>query len=123
MERGLSIETQKIPVDEGHVLEILLKGELCLANCGNLEKAFVEQLEDHPKGFLIDMGGIDYVDSVCLGKLVVLSIRASRNEIGLAFFALKSRVQGLLQSAHLNDLLTIRRSRDEALDALKPKDA
>ncbi len=122
MERGLSIETQQIPVDEGHILEVLLKGELCLANCGNFEKALLEQLEENPKGLLIDMSGIEYVDSAGLGKLVVLSIKASKRELGLAFFAVKPRVQGLLQSAHLNDLLRILRTRDEALDSLQPKD-
>ena len=119
MERGLSIETQRIPTNEGHILEVFLKGEIGLRNCGDFEKALLEQFEEPPKGFLMDMSGIEYMDSAGLGKLVVLSIKASRRKVGLAFFAVSSRVQRLLQSAHLNDLLMILRTRDEALDYLK----
>jgi len=117
--RGLSIETRRIPINGGYILEVLLKGEFYYTNYGDVEKAVTEEMKEGLKGILIDVEGVEYVDSTGLAKLVSLSIRASKRKAGVVLFNVSPRIKRLLQSIHLQDLLEIRKTRDEALDYLK----
>lgn len=96
-----------------------MKGEFYYTNYGDVEKAVTEEMKEGLKGILIDVEGVEYVDSTGLAKLVSLSIRASKRKAGVVLFNVSPRIKRLLQSIHLQDLLEIRKTRDEALDYLK----
>jgi anti-sigma B factor antagonist len=81
-----------------------LKGPLTLSTMF----AFQEALRDSSlQGTIIDLAGVDYIDSAGLGVLLSQFARAQRNSFKYALTALSPRVLTIFQITHIDNTVPI----------------
>lgn len=64
----MDLEITQESVDDMLVLH--LEGELDTYNCGQLRSTLVEHVEEGKNRIIVDMTGVEYIDSTGLGSLV-----------------------------------------------------
>jgi anti-sigma B factor antagonist len=74
--RLLSIER---PRDAKGVITLVLRGEIDVASAVELDLALIESLSTGPSGIVIDLAGVDFIDSTGLRTLMVAQDRAASN--------------------------------------------
>ena len=81
----------------GEVVTISLSGSLLSEpDAINLRQAVYRQLEKHKKYFVIDFGGLKYINSMGLGALVASLISARNRGGDLCIARVKNKVEGIL---------------------------
>ena len=106
-----------------HVVEKLLDGVMILEARGRitlgqetegLRQRFKDAGESGHKRIVLDLAGVDYIDSAGLGTLVAgaASVRRAGGELKLA--NLTSRVRDLMQITRLSTLFEVHDSLDKA---------
>lgn len=100
MAPGLTVEPQENGV-------LLVAGELSLAEAPILEQHLTEALESASSTVVVDLGGVEFIDSTGLSVLVRAQQQAS--ERGLAFGVCNPRAQAhrLLSMTGLEERLTL----------------
>jgi anti-sigma B factor antagonist len=84
-------------------------------------KTFKEKLQpvlDGHQAVLLDMGGIDFVDSSGLGALLSCLRTMNNKEGQLKLFAMTKPVQALFELVRMHRIFAIYNTQDEALAAL-----
>lgn len=97
---------QDFIVDSGRVT-VTLAGGMYVEEAGDLRAKLLELLEEGNKNFLIDMTGLDYLDSTGLGVLVTIHKRALQNNGTVTLKGLQGRVKELFELTRLNKVFPI----------------
>jgi anti-sigma B factor antagonist len=111
--------------EEGHNLDVRaererdativrLTGEVDLRTSPQLRGVFLELVDERPSRIIIDLTGVDYVDSSGVGTVVELKRRAMRSESKVVLVGLQPRVRSLFEITRLDKFFTIVNSIDEA---------
>jgi anti-sigma B factor antagonist len=101
---------------------VALRGELDLAEVPGLEMALDEAIRTSRGAFVLDLTGVEFIDSS--GLAVILRARAllAREDRALAIVCRPGPVRRLFDLAGVADLLFLFSSRAEAAAALVPPD-
>lgn len=105
---------------QDNVTVVVIEGVIKLGDSARLFSDYLNGLFEGDTGsVLIDMTGIDYVDSTGLGELVGYLQRFERQGRRLALLRPQSRILNLLKLTKLNEVFLIFTIEDEAIEALK----
>ncbi len=105
--------------EENHVTVVALEGVIKLGESGRVFSEYLRKLLDEGvRAVLLDMAGIDSVDSTGLGELVAYLQRFSEEGKQLALLNPPERVMNLLRLTRLDEVFTIYRDRTAALREL-----
>jgi anti-sigma B factor antagonist len=111
---SLQIRTEK-PRDGAAVVAV--EGELDVHSSPALKEAIVQLVDDGTLQLVIDLDGVDYLDSTGLGVLLGGTRRATAAGGTLSLICSNERLLRILEITGLNRLLRISRDQDEALQA------
>jgi anti-sigma B factor antagonist len=94
-----------IKEEQGKIV-IALEGDIDLENAGEVRKALLANLKQK-KDLLIDMSGVDYIDSSGIASLVegLQVARKQKNELSLV--SVSQRARRVLELARLDKVFTI----------------
>lgn len=98
---GLAVESRT----DGSVA---VAGELSLAEAPILERHLAELLESASATIIVDLGGVEFIDSTGLSVLVRAHQQASERGIGFGVQNPRSQARRLLSLTGLEERLTIR---------------
>jgi anti-anti-sigma factor len=108
-------------LEENGVTVVAVRGVI---NFGESASQFSSYLSDllaaEIPAVLVDMSGINHVDSTGLGELVGYLQRFEKEGRRLALFRPHRRIRSLLRLTRLDEIFLIFENREEALDALRP---
>jgi anti-sigma B factor antagonist len=101
---SFSIETEQ----KRHVSVLTLAGRLTLGDAtGKLRDAVAHELESGQKNILLQMSGVNYIDSAGLGALVAARTTTGRHGARLKLAGLSGRVTDLMQLTKLHTVFDI----------------
>lgn len=98
---------------------VRLTGELDSMNVGDLTAAFNAMLDEGKRLFVLDLGGLEFIDSTGLGGLVSVWERTMEQGSFIALGALSARVHDVLQITGLNSVLRSYNDVPEAAEAVR----
>ncbi len=105
---------------QGNVTVVVIEGVIKLGESARLFSDYLKELLEGDSGsVLIDMTGIDYLDSTGLGELVGYLQRFEGQGRRLALLRPQSRILNLLKLTKLNEVFKIFTEESEAIVALK----
>ena len=93
------------------------QGDIDLARSPALRTALKQAQTSKPDRLVIDLGGVDYMDSSGVATLVEALQIARRSNTKMVLCGLKDRVRSIFEIARLDTVFTIAGSRDAALKA------
>lgn len=99
----------------GDAVVVTAAGELDLAVADQLRDCLVEAIGTDPRHLVIDFSDVTFVDSTILGVLVGARSRLGRNSDRLQLVVSNPSVIRLLRLTGLDQVFTIRSTRDQAL--------
>ncbi len=117
-------ETVRPPIATVHtedldrVAVVEVAGDVDMSNAADLLAALVAALDRGPRGLVVDLTRTTFFCSAGINLLVNAAMRAGDREVRMAVLADHSAVLRPLQLAGVNDLLTIRPTREAALAAV-----
>ena len=113
-----AISFNAVRVDLPRASGVAIDGEVDLAAVPALERALEAAIETTTGGFVIDLSGVEFMDSS--GLLAMLNARGllAREERALAVACPAGAVRQLLEVAGVSQLLLVCDSREEAEAAL-----
>jgi len=94
-------------VVDGDKIIVTLSGSMHVEDAGVLRTKLLECTEQGSRFFLIDMAGLDYLDSTGLGVLVTIHKRALQNNGVVTLRGLSGRVKELFELTRLNKVFQI----------------
>lgn len=97
---------QEITVEESQVF-VNLSGSLYVEEAAQLRAGLIGYIEKGHKAFVIDLGGVDYIDSSGLGMLVAIQKKALQNGGGVVIKGLHGLVKELFELTRLNKVFDI----------------
>ena len=107
-------------LQQGNVTIVIIEGVIKLGESARLFSDYLKALfEDDSGSVLIDMTGIDYVDSTGLGELVGYLQRFDGQGRRLALLRPQRRILNLLKLTKLDEVFQIFTDEGEAITALK----
>lgn len=101
--QGLRIEQT---VAEGKAV-LRLQGEVDLRTSPRLREALLDMAQMHDTVLLIDLSGVDYMDSSGVGTLVFIKREVEKQKRRLVLVGLQPRVRSVLEITHLDKFFTI----------------
>ena len=108
-------------LEEQGVIVVAVRGVI---NFGESARQFSSYLADlldaGVPAVLVDMSGIDNVDSTGLGELVGYLQRFEKDGRRLALYRPHQRILSLLRLTRLDEIFSIFEDREEAIEALQP---
>lgn len=107
--------------DESGVTIVEVRGFINFGESAERFSAYLEELLDAGVPVvLIDLSGIDHVDSTGLGELVGYLQRFEKEGRRLALLRPHTRVLNLLRLTRLNEIFSVYDDREDAIAELKP---
>ncbi len=107
--------------DESGVTIVEVRGFINFGESAQRFSAYLEELLDAGMPVvLIDLSGIDHVDSTGLGELVGYLQRFEKEGRRLALLRPHTRVLNLLRLTRLNEIFSVYDDREDAIAELKP---
>jgi anti-sigma B factor antagonist len=94
---------------------LILTGEIDASNSVELDAAVSEVLEEGAKKILIDCSELDYISSAGLGVFMSYLDDFEENNVKMVIFNLKDKVFQVFHILGLDQLITIRPTKEEAL--------
>jgi anti-sigma B factor antagonist len=95
---------------------VVLKGEIDASNSVELDAAISQLVEKEAKNILIDCSGLEYISSAGLGVFMSYLDEFEENKVKMTIFALKDKVFQVFHILGLDQLITIRSTKAEALE-------
>ena len=113
-----AISFEAVRVDLPSASGVAINGEVDVAAVPRLERALEAAIETTAGGFVVDLSGVEFMDSS--GLLAMLNARGllAREARALAVVCPAGPVRQLLEVAGVSELLVIRDSRQDAEAAL-----
>ena len=110
-------------LEENSVTVVAVRGVINFGESARQFSTYLAELLDAVvPSVLVDMSGIDNVDSTGLGELVGYLQRFEKEGRRLALFRPHRRILSLLRLTRLDEIFSIFEDRTEAIDALQPSD-
>lgn len=82
-------------------------GELDLADAHTLRAQVIQELQAGRRRIVVDLGGLDFVDSVGVGMLVAINKRANALEAQVVLARPEARVRKVLELAGADRIMTV----------------
>lgn len=92
---------------DGTNVNVRLTGEVYVQEATILREQLIQQVEKGLKRFVIDLSGVNYIDSSGLGVLVAIQKRAVQNGGSVTIKGLKGNVKELFELTRLTKVFTI----------------
>ena len=122
MGHQLLIETSILPIDEScRILQVALRGQITIRDRADLKERVFKSLRESIQGVILDLSEIAYIDSVGLGKLVMLLSSLNHKNIPLVLAGANAQVQPLFAAAHMQNIFVFVRTREEAIKHIQSK--
>jgi anti-sigma B factor antagonist len=112
---AIRIETDGLPPDTG---VLVLDGELSIGTGVRIPLAVDEQLRDARTRLVIDLAGVEFIDSSGLSLLLNAQRRIQRAGGALAVVTPPERVRRVFEMTRLDRAFRLCETRDEALASL-----
>ena len=87
---------QDITVLENQVL-VSLTGSIYVEEAAHLRERLLDHIDKGYKTFIIDLGGVDYIDTSGLGAIISLKKRTLQNDGNVVIKGLHGKVKDLFQ--------------------------
>ena len=97
---------QEINIEENQVI-VKLSGSIYVEEAAQLRESLTGHIEKGHKTFIIDLGGVDYIDSSGLGTLVAIQKRALQNGGSVVIKGLRGLVKDLFELTRLDKVFEI----------------
>ena len=97
---------QEINIEENQVI-VKLSGSIYVEEAAQLRESLTGHIEKGHKTFIIDLGGVDYIDSSGLGTLVAIQKRALQNGGSVVIKGLYGLVKDLFELTRLDKVFEI----------------
>lgn len=94
---------------------LILKGEIDASNSVELDAAISQLVVEEANVILIDCSELDYISSAGLGVFMSYLDEFEENRIKMAIYGLKDKVFQVFHILGLDQLITIRPTKEEAL--------
>ena len=101
-------------VDNRPVVKV--SGDVDLRTSPRLRAVLMEMAHKTPGTLLIDLSGVDYMDSSGVGTMVYVKREVERGGRRLILIGLQPRVRSVLEITHLDKFFTIATSIDEVAE-------
>ena len=101
---------------------LAVRGELDLATAPALEAALEEAIRESDGALVVDLCGVEFLDSSGLQVLLRVRARLGTEDRALALVCPFGRVRRVIELAGLSDVFALFESRDAARAALVPAD-
>lgn len=108
--RKLNIEAQR----DSDTVVLRLAGEIDLRTSPELRETLLDLIEQRPARIILDLAGVDYIDSSGVGTIVELKRKAMRNSSKVVLVTLQPRVRSLFEITRLDNFFDIAADIDEA---------
>ncbi len=109
------IEVRREQHDGGLVLTPV--GDVDLSRAASLRAHLVAAIDEGPERVVVDMSGVEYMDSSGVATLIEAMQNAQDRGVGFVLSSLKEQVMATLQITRLDIVFTIVDSTDEGLAA------
>jgi anti-sigma B factor antagonist len=100
---GLKVESK----EDGETYVLALAGELSLAEAEDLERRLEEAMSNGPSTVVVDLAGVEFIDSTGLSVLVRAQQQASERSITLGVVNPPPQATRLLSLTGLEERLTL----------------
>lgn len=110
------IEIKEIHEKDYDVLEVI--GEVDASSSIELDNAIKKTINERNKNLLIDCTSLDYISSAGLGVFMSYLEDLNKNNIQMIFFGLNEKVYNVFEILGLDQLLEIKKDREQAKAAL-----
>jgi anti-sigma B factor antagonist len=109
---------------DGDVTIVRLEGRITLGEgTGGLRESVRNALANGATNVLLDLGGVDYIDSAGLGELVGCYAAAQNRGATMKLLHLQKKVEGLMQITKLTTLFEVFENEAEAIHSFHNKSA
>ena len=105
-------------IDDGRRV-VAVRGEIDLFTAPQLKETLTDAIEGGAKGIVVDLSDTTFLDSTALGVLIGAVKRLRQAEGALAIVNTDPNIAKTFEITGLDQIFTIRGSRDEAVAALK----
>jgi len=99
--------------DKTAVVEV--SGDIDLHRSLALQEQLLGLLQKKPDAIIVDLGGVDYMDSSGVASLVKLLSRTRKTSVQLTLVGLTAKVQSIFEITRLDNVFDIRATRQEAM--------
>ena len=103
---------------EGSLTVLEPRGRLDILSADELRVGYEMLLDQGVVNFVVDLAGLRSVDSTGVGALLGLVKRAEALGGGVHFHSVPASIQAIFELTHLDLVLSLRASREEALATL-----
>lgn len=103
--------------DVGDAVVVSPQGELDLATEPQLREVLVEACREH-RSVVIDMNGLSFIDSSGLGLFVIIWKWLKADGCTMVLAAPREVARNVLEITHLDNVIPVHATREEALNAL-----
>jgi anti-anti-sigma factor len=93
---------------------VIVRGEVNLRSSPDLHAELLALVEKKPARIVLDLSGVDYMDSSGIGTLVEIKRRVDKYKGKFILAALRPRVRGLFEITRLEQFFTIAADAGEA---------
>lgn len=100
---------------DGHVVAV--RGEVNLRTSPELHETLLEIIQTRPARIVLDLAGVDYMDSSGIGTLVEIKRRVDKYKGKFILASLRPRVRGLFEITRLEQFFTIAEDAKQAAQA------
>lgn len=115
----MALEIQKRIIEDIQVLEI--KGRITLGeSSGTLRSTLDELIRTGQSKIILDLAGVDYIDSSGLGALVMMATAAQKADGKLALLNLSKRNIELMVMTKLSTVFEIHNNETDAVNSFFP---
>lgn len=109
--------TNKIDDELGYY-ELNVVGEVDASSSIHLDEALSDAL-DSKKDIIVNLSGLDYISSAGLGVFMSIIQKVELEGVGLVLFGLNQKVFDVFEILGLDQLINIKRDKEEALEVIK----
>ncbi|MCG8389010.1 MAG: STAS domain-containing protein [Cytophagales bacterium] len=110
------VDIKRIQEDSYDLLSVV--GEVDASSSIELDNAINDAIESGNKKFLVDCSHLEYISSAGLGVFMSYIEEFKKRDITLVIYGLNEKVSNVFEILGLDQLLSIRASKDEAKAAL-----
>ena len=101
----------------GKTAVVEVNGDIDLQRSKDFQRGLTALFEGAPKGIVLDLSGVPYMDSSGVASLVKLLSRVRRERISLRLAGLTARVRSVFETTRLDAVFDIFPTPQEALEA------
>lgn len=99
-----------------------LEGEISSLSSAELTDAYTRATQGHIRTVIFNFTGVNYMNSFGIGMLVMLLIRARRENINIAGFGLSEHFTNIFKLTRLDEVIPLRQTEQAALAVVQPYD-